>query len=114
MESHKSKKPTKAELQSIVDTLITPEMKQAMIEGFEEDLKNAHIKGMVQGFEVANQMLLEWAECHTIEEVVEFCRKNVENKDKMEEIVKGVKETIDEFDESMDKLKKVVDNQSEL
>ena len=70
--------------------------------------------GMVQGYELSNQMLLEWAENHTIEEVVEFCKKNIENKGKMEEIVKGVKETIDEFDESMDKLKKVVDNQSEL
>lgn len=87
MEGHKLKKPTKAELQSIVDTLITPEMKQAMIEGFEEDLKNAHIKGLVQGFEVANQMLLEYAECHTIGEVIDFCKKNVESKDVMEKVV---------------------------
>jgi hypothetical protein len=99
MEGHKSKKPTKKQMMEDVP------------KRFEQELKSAHIKGMVQGFEVANQMLLEWAENHTIEEVVEFCRKNVENKGKMEKVVKGVKETIDEFDESMDKLKKVVDNQ---
>jgi hypothetical protein len=102
MEGHKSKKPTKKQ------------MMEDIPKRFEQELKSTHIKGMVQGYELSNQMLLEYAENHTIEEVVEFCRKNVENKGKMEEVVKGVKETIDEFDESMDKLKKVVDNQSEL
>lgn len=109
MEGHKSKKPTKAELQSIVDRMITNEQKQEIVDDHKEKVKQAHIMGMVQGYELSNQMLLEWAEKHTIEEVVDFCRKNVENKGKMEEIVKGVKETIEEFDESMDKLKKVVD-----
>ena len=106
MNEHKSKKLTKAELQSIVDRLITEEGKEEIINNHKEEVRKAHIKGLCQGYELSNQMLLEWAENHTIEEVVEFCRKNVENKGKMEEIVKGVKETIDEFDESLEKLKK--------
>ena len=76
MEGHKSKKPTKKQM---IEEIIPRE--------FEQKLKDVHIKGMVQGFEVANQMLLEYAESHTIEEVVEFCKKNSEQKDVMEKVV---------------------------
>lgn len=77
MEGHKVKKPTKKQ------------MMEELPKKFEQELKSAHIKGMVQGYELSNQMLLEYAENHTIEEVVEFCKKNVENKGKMEEVVCG-------------------------
>ena len=76
MDGHKSKKPTKAQL---INEIIPKQ--------FERKLKEMHIKGMMQGFEVANQMLLEYAESHTIEEVIEFCKKNVANKDVMEKVV---------------------------
>ena len=76
MDGHKSKKPTKAQL---INEIIPKQ--------FEQKLKDMHIKGMVQGFEVANQMLFEYAEGHTIEEVMEFCKKNVENKGVMEKVV---------------------------
>ena len=76
MEGHKSKKPTKKQM---IEEIIPKQ--------FEQRLKEMHIKGMVQGFEVANQMLLEYAESHTIEEVVEFCKKNSEQKDVMEKVV---------------------------
>ena len=78
MEGHKVKKPTKAQL---INEIIPKQ--------FEQKLKEMHIKGMIQGFEVANQMLLEYAEKHTIEEVVEFCKKNIKNKDVMEKVVDG-------------------------
>ena len=77
MNEHKSKNPTKKQ------------MMEELPKKFEQELKSAHIKGMVQGYELSNQMLLEYAENHTIEEVVDFCRKNVENKGKMEEVVCG-------------------------
>lgn len=76
MEGHKSKKPTKKQM-----------IEEVIPNQFKEELRNAHIKGMVQGFEVANQMLLEYAECHTIEEVIDFCKKNIESKDVMEKVV---------------------------
>ena len=76
MEGHKSKKPTKKQM---IEEIIPNQ--------YEQKLKDIHIKGMVQGFEVANQMLLKYAESHTIEEVVEFCKKNVENKDVMSKVV---------------------------
>ena len=76
MDGHKSKKPTKAQL---INEIIPKQ--------FEQKLKEMHIKGMMQGFEVANQMLLEYAEGHTIEEIMEFCKKNVANKDVMEKVV---------------------------
>ena len=76
MDGHKSKKPTKKQM---IEEIIPKQ--------YEQKLKDIHIKGMVQGFEVANQMLLEYAESHTIEEVVDFCKKNVEKKDVMSKVV---------------------------
>ena len=76
MESHKSKKPTKKQM---IEEIIPKQ--------YEQKLKDIHIKGMVQGFEVANQMLLEYAESHTIEELVDFCMKNIEKKDVMSKVV---------------------------
>ena len=76
MEGHKVKKPTKKQM---IEEIIPKQ--------YEQKLKDIHIKGMVQGFEVANQMLMEYAEAHTIEEVVDFCKKNVEKKDVMSKVV---------------------------
>lgn len=76
MDGHKVKKPTKAQL---INEIIPKQ--------FEQKLREMHIKGMVQGFEVANQSILDYAENHTLEEVVEFCKKNVKNKDVMEKVV---------------------------
>lgn len=76
MEGHKSKKATKKQM---IEEIIPKQ--------FEQKLKEMHIKGMIQGFEVASQMLLEYAENHTIEELIDFCKKNVENKEVMEKVV---------------------------
>ena len=76
MEGHKSKKPTKKQM---IEEIIPKQ--------YEQKLKDIHIKGMVQGFEIANQMLMEYAKTHTIEEVVDFCKKNVENKNVMSKVV---------------------------
>lgn len=76
MEGHKSKKPTKKQM-----------IEEVIPNQFKEELRNAHIKGMVQGFEVANQMLLEYADSHTIEELRDFCKKNIEQKQVMEKVV---------------------------
>lgn len=40
------------------------------------ELKNVHIKGLVQGFAIANSMLKDYCEGHTIDEVKEFCIHN--------------------------------------
>ena len=78
MDGHKSKKPTKKQL---IEEIIPKQ--------FEQKLKEMHIKGMVQGFEVANQLLLEYADSHTIEELRDFCKKNIEQKQVMEKVVSG-------------------------
>lgn len=96
MEGHKSKKPTKKQM---IEEIIPKQ--------YEQKLKDIHIKGMVQGFEVANQMLLEYAESHTIEEVVDFCKKNVEQKNVMSKVVSGVKETED-YDKDVEEFKEKV------
>ena len=78
LDGHKGKKPTKKQM-----------IEEVIPNQFKEDLRNAHIKGMVQGFEVANQMLLEYADSHTIEELRDFCKKNIEQKQVMEKVVSG-------------------------
>ena len=78
LDGHKGKKPTKKQM-----------LEEMIPNQFKEELRNAHIKGMVQGFEVANQMLLEYADSHTIEELRDFCKKNVEQKQVMEKVVSG-------------------------
>ena len=80
MEGHKKKKPTKAQL-----------INEIIPQQFEQKLKETHIKGLVQGFEMANQMLLDYAVGKTFEEVIEFCQKNIENKETMAKVIeKGV------------------------
>ena len=80
MEGHKKKKPTKAQF-----------INEIIPQQFEQKLKETHIKGLVQGFEVANQMLLDYAVGKTFEEVIQFCQKNIENKETMAKVIeKGV------------------------
>ena len=64
-------------------------IEEVILNQFKEELHNAHIKGLVQGFEVANQMLIEYADGHSLEEVIDFCKKNIEQKSVMESIVSG-------------------------
>lgn len=78
LDGHKGKKPTKKQM-----------IEEVIPNQFKEELRNTHIKGMVQGFEVANQMLLEYADSHTIEELRDFCKKNIEQKQIMEKVVSG-------------------------
>lgn len=80
MEGYKKKKPTKKQM--IEDILPNQ---------FREELKKTHIKGLVQGFEIANTMIMEYAKDNDIEQVIEFCKKNIEQKDTMAKVVeKGV------------------------
>ena len=76
MNGHNQKSPTKKQF---IDEIFPKQLK--------EKLKEQHIMGLVQGFEVANQMLLDYATEHTLEEIVEFCKKNVENKDVVKNMV---------------------------
>ena len=78
MEGHKVKKPTKKQM-----------IEEVIPKQFKDELHNAHIKGLVQGFEVANQMLIDYADGHSFEQVIDFCKKNIEQKSVMESIVSG-------------------------
>jgi hypothetical protein len=58
-----------------------------------KQFKDIHIKGLIQGFEIANQMLYDYCNEHTIEEIKEFTKKNLEKKieKKLESIIKSSK-----------------------
>jgi len=96
MDSHKSKKPTKKQM-----------IEEVIPKQFKDELNKAHIKGLVQGFEVANQMLIEYADGHSLEQVVDFCKKNIEQKQVMESVVGGVK-VADEYDKAIEEFKEKV------
>ena len=102
LDGHKAKKPTKSELeqkvlelQSIVNTIIPEEKKQEILEAQLNALKEERARSLTMGFEVANQMLIDYADGHSFEQVLDFCKKNIEQKSVMESVVNG-KEKIDE------------------
>lgn len=80
MDSHKKKKQTKAEMIASIPKHV------------EDKLKEGYIKNMVQGFTLANKMLLDYInDGHTIDEVKSFVEKNV-SKDgikTMEKVIGG-------------------------
>ena len=96
LDGHKAKKPTKKQM-----------IEEVIPNQFKEELHNAHIKGLVQGFEVANQMLIDYADGHSFEEVVDFCKKNIEQKSVMESVVSGVK-VADEYDKAVEEFNEKV------
>ena len=96
LDGYKGKKSTKKQM---IEDVIPNQ--------FKEELHNAHIKGLVQGFEVANQMLIDYADGHSFEEVIDFCKKNIEQKSVMESMVSGVKAT-DEYDKAVEEFKEKV------
>ena len=98
LDGHKAKKPTKKQM---LEEVIPSQLKQ--------ELHNAHIKGLVQGFEVANQMLIDYADGHSFEQVLDFCKKNIENRNVMESVVSGAKATEDYNKEIEEFKEKVVD-----
>jgi hypothetical protein len=78
MEGHKSKKPTKKELIESIPKVV------------EQDLKKNYIKNMAQGFELANQMMLDYINSgHGIVEVKSFIEKNLsqDGKDAMSKVL---------------------------
>jgi len=80
MEGHKSKKPTKKQM-----------IEEVLPNQIREELRKTHIKGLVQGFEIANTMIMEYAKENDVEQVIEFCQKNIEQKETMAKVVeKGV------------------------
>ena len=96
MDGHKSKKLTKKQM-----------IEEVIPKQFKDELNKTHIKGLVQGFEVANQMLIEYSDGHSLEEVVDFCKKNIEQKSVMESVVSGVK-VADEYDKAIEEFKEKV------
>ena len=82
MEDRKKKKPTKAEAMASISEYV------------ETTLKNGFVLNMTQGFEVANQMMLDYINSgHNIDEVKSFIEKNLtkEGKEAMIKVVKGGK-----------------------
>ena len=79
MESKKPKKPTKKQMQENVVNYVN------------NTLHENYLRAFVQGFEVANNMILEYCNNHTVEEIAEFCKKNIKKKDVLEKVVNSKK-----------------------
>ena len=82
MDGHKKNKPTKAELIASIPNVVNKE------------LKDNFAKNMMQGFEVANQMMLDYInDGHNLDDVKGFIERNLskEGKDAMMKVVIGGK-----------------------
>lgn len=85
MDGHKKKKPTKAELIASIPKVVDAE------------LHKNYIKNLVQGFELANRMILEYINNgHGLDEVKSFIEKNLskEGLETMEKVSGGKKDEI--------------------
>lgn len=60
-----------------------------LVKKLEEDVKKARLNGIVIGFEVCNQMLLDYSKKHTKAQLIEFMKKNIANKEVMGEAIGG-------------------------
>lgn len=49
-----------------------------------KELKNSLIRGIMIGYETTNNMIIAYSKNHTVEEIREFCEKNIKNKKVME------------------------------
>ena len=81
-QGYKKKKPTKAEAMASISEYV------------ETTLKNGFVLNITQGFEIANQMLLDYINSgHTVEEVKSFIEKNLSpnGKESMSKVVRGEK-----------------------
>ena len=66
MDGHKKKKPTKAEMIASIPQVMNKELKENFA------------KNMMHGFEIANQMMLDYInDGHGIEDVKSFIEKNL-------------------------------------
>ena len=76
MDSHKKKKPTKAEMIASIPKHV------------EDTIKKGHIKNMMIGYQVANKMLLDYInDGHTIDEIKSFVEKNVSKEVKLWKVI---------------------------
>lgn len=83
MDSHKKKKPTKAELIASIPKVV------------DDELHKNYIKNLVQGFELANRMILEYINNgNGLDEVKGFIEKNLskEGLETMEKVSGGNKD----------------------
>lgn len=67
-------------------------LKKIISKKLEQDMKKARINGIVIGFEVCNKMLLDYSKKHTKKELIEFMKKNLENKEVMGKAIGGENE----------------------
>lgn len=54
---------------------------------FSSELKKNLIKNIMIGFNMANQMVYDYCDGHTLNEIKEFCLKNIEKKNIIESII---------------------------
>lgn len=75
-ESHRKKKPTKKQAQSMI------------IKTFEDELKKNHIKALIQGSEINSQIIIDMINNgKELDEIKSFLITNLHNKETMEKVI---------------------------
>lgn len=80
-ESHKKRKSTKKEAQSMI------------VKTFEQELKKNHIKALIQGREIFAQTILDYInDGKTIEDIKRFCETTLHSGEVTEKVAMDIKE----------------------
>lgn len=79
--SHRKKKPTKKEAQSLI------------VKTFESELKKNYIKNMIQGRDIFAQTILDYINSgKTIDEIKSFCESTLHSGEVTEKVAMEIKE----------------------
>lgn len=54
------------------------EVENMIVNAYKDNIRKTYIKHMVQGYEVAMQMIYDYLKSHTKKETLEFCKKCLE------------------------------------
>lgn len=80
-ESHRKKKPTKKQAQSMI------------VKTFEDELKKNYVKALIQGREIFAKTILDYInDGKTIEDIKRFCETTLHSGEVTEKVAMGIKE----------------------
>ena len=54
------------------------EVENMIVNAYKDNIRKTYIKHMVQGYEVAMQMIYDYLKSHTKKDTLEFCKKCLE------------------------------------
>ena len=67
-----------SESERIIKMSARSEVEKMIVNAYKDNVRKTYIKHMVQGYEVAMQMIYDYLKSHTKKDTLEFCKKCLE------------------------------------